>query len=184
MGPPRRSRSAGCCPAPAQSPYSPTTRSPLEPACRGRTPADRAGLAAAETARWRELAGRLVDGYDPASGQYEQLAKLFRPGAAADLSPGRALRGVIRALHQPGTVAGVLAGDEMSRPLRQPVALRSVKPVVLVPAGHSSYRADPAPQVTPRPSAHNRQVTPGDQEPSLPAYRPSVPSYPQPRPRT
>ena len=54
---------------------------------------------------------------------------------AADLSPGRAARQVMRALQQPGTVAGVLAGDEMSRPLWQPVAQRSVKPVVLVPAG-------------------------------------------------
>jgi len=54
---------------------------------------------------------------------------------AADLSPGRAARQVIRALHQPGTVAGVLSGDEMSRPLWQRVAQQSVKPVVLVPAG-------------------------------------------------
>ena len=50
---------------------------------------------------------------------------------AADLSPGRAARQVIRVLHQPGTVTGVLPGDEMW----QPVAQRSAKPVVLVPAG-------------------------------------------------
>ncbi len=49
---------------------------------------------------------------------------------AADLSPGRAARQVIRALHQPGTITGVLPGDEMW----QHVAQRSAKPVVLVPA--------------------------------------------------
>jgi nucleotide-binding universal stress UspA family protein len=54
---------------------------------------------------------------------------------AADLSTGRAARQVIRALHQPGTVTGVLSGDEMSRRLWQPVSQQSVKPVVLVPAG-------------------------------------------------
>jgi Universal stress protein family len=61
-----------------------------------------------------------------------QVRLLCLPG---DLSPGRAAGQVIRALHQPGTVTGVLAGDEMSRPLWQPVAQRSAKPVVLVPAG-------------------------------------------------
>jgi hypothetical protein len=54
---------------------------------------------------------------------------------AADLSPGRAARQVIRALHQPGTVTGILPGDEIWRPLWQPVGQRSAKPVVLVPAG-------------------------------------------------
>jgi len=54
---------------------------------------------------------------------------------AADLSPGRAAGQVIRALHQPGTVTSVLSGDETSRSLWQPVAQRSAKPVVLVPAG-------------------------------------------------
>jgi nucleotide-binding universal stress UspA family protein len=53
---------------------------------------------------------------------------------AADLSPGRAARQVIQALNEPGTVTCVLAGDERSRPLWQPVAQRSAKPVVLVPA--------------------------------------------------
>ena len=53
---------------------------------------------------------------------------------AADLSPQRAARQVIRALRQPGTITGVLPGDEMWRPLWQPVAQRSAKPVVLVPA--------------------------------------------------
>jgi len=54
---------------------------------------------------------------------------------AADLSAGRAAGQVIRALHQPGTVTGVLSGVETSRPLWQRVAQRSAKPVVLVPAG-------------------------------------------------
>ncbi len=54
---------------------------------------------------------------------------------AAELSPPRASARVLRALHQPRTMAGVLAGDEMSRPVWQRVAQRSVKPVVLVPAG-------------------------------------------------
>jgi hypothetical protein len=61
-----------------------------------------------------------------------QVRLLRLPG---DLSPGRAAGQVIRALRQSGTVTGVLAGDEMSRPLWQPVAQRSAKPVVLVPAG-------------------------------------------------
>jgi Universal stress protein family len=64
-----------------------------------------------------------------AGGQVRQLR------LAADLSPARAARQVMRALHEPGTVTGVLAGDERSRPLWQPVAQRSAKPVVLVPAG-------------------------------------------------
>jgi nucleotide-binding universal stress UspA family protein len=54
---------------------------------------------------------------------------------AADLSPGRAAGQVIRALHQPGTLACVLPGDETSRALWQRVAQQSAKPVVLVPSG-------------------------------------------------
>jgi hypothetical protein len=54
---------------------------------------------------------------------------------AADLSPGRAAGQLIRVLHQPGTVTGVLPADETSRPLWQRVVQRSVTPVVLVPAG-------------------------------------------------
>jgi len=54
---------------------------------------------------------------------------------ATDLSPGRAARQVIRALRQPGTVTGVLPGGDMARPLWQPVAQHSAKPVVLVPGG-------------------------------------------------
>lgn len=70
-----------------------------------------------------EVIARLVGG---------QVRLLRLPG---DLSPGRAAGQVIRALRQSGMVTGVLAGDEMSRPLWQPVAQRSAKPVVLVPAG-------------------------------------------------
>jgi trehalose/maltose hydrolase-like predicted phosphorylase len=62
--------------------------------------AGRAGTAPAEAARWRELAGRLVDGYDPASGRHEQFAGYFAlepllirdiaaPPVAADLLLGR-----------------------------------------------------------------------------------------------
>jgi len=51
----------------------------------------------------------------------------------ADLSAGRAAGQVIRALRQPGTLTGVLPGDETSRPLWRRVAQRSAKPVVLVP---------------------------------------------------
>jgi trehalose/maltose hydrolase-like predicted phosphorylase len=66
----------------------------------GADAADRAGAAPAETARWRELAGRLVDGHDPATGRYEQFAGYFglepllitdvaAPPVAADLLLGR-----------------------------------------------------------------------------------------------
>jgi trehalose/maltose hydrolase-like predicted phosphorylase len=66
----------------------------------GADAADRAGTAPGETARWRELAGLLVDGYDPASGRYEQFAGYFAlepllitdvavPPVAADLLLGR-----------------------------------------------------------------------------------------------
>lgn len=53
---------------------------------------------------------------------------------AAGLSPQQAARQVMRALHQPRTVSGVLASGELSRPLWQRVAQQSAKPVVLVPA--------------------------------------------------
>ena len=52
----------------------------------------------------------------------------------AGLSPQQAARRVIRALHQPRAVSGVLASGEPSRPLWQRVAQQSAKPVVLVPA--------------------------------------------------
>jgi trehalose/maltose hydrolase-like predicted phosphorylase len=62
--------------------------------------AGRAGLPNAEGRRWRDLAGRIVDGYDPATGRYEQFAGYFglepllvadfaTPPVAADLLLGR-----------------------------------------------------------------------------------------------
>ena len=53
---------------------------------------------------------------------------------AAGLSPERAARQVIQALHQPGIVTGTLAGDMESRLLWRRVVQQSAKPVVLVPA--------------------------------------------------
>jgi hypothetical protein len=53
---------------------------------------------------------------------------------AAGLSPQQAARQVMRALHQPRTVSGVLASGEPSRPLWQRVTQQSAKPIVLVPA--------------------------------------------------
>jgi len=66
----------------------------------GADAADRAGTAPGETDRWRELAGRLADGYDAATGRYEQFAGYFAlepllitdiavPPVAADLLLGR-----------------------------------------------------------------------------------------------
>jgi trehalose/maltose hydrolase-like predicted phosphorylase len=66
----------------------------------GADTASRAGIDPAETRRWRELADRLVDGYDPATGRYEQFAGYFAlepllindvatPPVAADLLLGR-----------------------------------------------------------------------------------------------
>ncbi len=54
---------------------------------------------------------------------------------AADLSPRRAAAQVLRALYEPRILTGVLAVEEVSRPLWQPVVRQSDKPVVLVPAG-------------------------------------------------
>ena len=65
----------------------------------GADAADRAGIAA-DTSRWRELADGLVDGYDAATGRYEQFAGYFglepllvaefaEPPVAADLLIGR-----------------------------------------------------------------------------------------------
>jgi hypothetical protein len=53
---------------------------------------------------------------------------------AAHLGSRRAATQVLRALHQPGILTAVLAGDEVSRPLWQRVAQQSDKPLVLVPA--------------------------------------------------
>ena len=66
----------------------------------GADAAGRAGIAPAEACQWRELADRLVDGYDPATGRYEQFAGFFAlepllisdvapPPVAADLLLGR-----------------------------------------------------------------------------------------------
>jgi trehalose/maltose hydrolase-like predicted phosphorylase len=66
----------------------------------GADAADRAGIPPAETRRWRDLADRLVDGYDPATGRYEQFAGFFGlepllisdvavPPVAVDLLLGR-----------------------------------------------------------------------------------------------
>ncbi len=66
----------------------------------GANAAARGGVDPAETARWRELADRLVDGYDPATGRYEQFTGFFgleplligdvaAPPVAADLLLGR-----------------------------------------------------------------------------------------------
>jgi nucleotide-binding universal stress UspA family protein len=57
---------------------------------------------------------------------------------AGDLSPRRAAAEAIKALHESRVLIGVLAGDEMSRPVWQRVAQQSPKPVVLVPAGARS----------------------------------------------
>ncbi|HEU4422659.1 MAG TPA: glycosyl hydrolase family 65 protein [Pilimelia sp.] len=48
-----------------------------------------AGPAEAEARRWRDLADRLVDGYHPPTGRYEQFAGYFdlEPLLAADVSP-------------------------------------------------------------------------------------------------
>jgi nucleotide-binding universal stress UspA family protein len=94
-------------------------------------------IQAAGTAEVLAVVGR---GEEPVTQTAELIARLAdgqvrRLRLAAGLSPGRAARQVMRALHEPGTVTAVLAGDEMSRPLWQPVAQRSAKPVVLVPAG-------------------------------------------------
>lgn len=66
----------------------------------GADAADRAGMPSAETVQWRELASRLVDGYDPATRRYEQFVGYFAleplligdvavPPVAADLLLGR-----------------------------------------------------------------------------------------------
>ena len=43
----------------------------------GADAADRAGIAPQETGQWRDLAARIVDGYDLTSGRYEQFAGYF-----------------------------------------------------------------------------------------------------------
>jgi trehalose/maltose hydrolase-like predicted phosphorylase len=74
--------------------------------------ADRAGAAGGEASQWRDLAGRLVDGYDPVSGRYEQFAGYFgleplliadvaAPPVAADLLLGRERVAVSQLIKQP-----------------------------------------------------------------------------------
>ncbi len=80
------------------------------------------------------------DGGPPVAETAEAIARIsggeVRPlSLAADLSPPHAAARVLRALYEPRTLTGVLAGDETSRPMWQRVAQQSVKPVVLVPAG-------------------------------------------------
>jgi trehalose/maltose hydrolase-like predicted phosphorylase len=77
----------------------------------GADAADRAGIAA-DTRRWRELADGMVDGYDVATGRYEQFAGYFglepllvaefaEPPAAADLLIGRARLSGSQIIKQP-----------------------------------------------------------------------------------
>jgi hypothetical protein len=61
-------------------------------------------------------------------------AEVRQVSLAADLSAERAAAQVLRALHSPGTVLAVLAGDERSQPIWRRVVQRSARPVVLVPA--------------------------------------------------
>jgi hypothetical protein len=80
------------------------------------------------------------DAGPPVAQTAEALARIsggeVRPlRLAAELSPPRAAARVLRTLHRARTLTAVLAGDETSRPVWQRVAQRSVKPVVLVPAG-------------------------------------------------
>jgi Universal stress protein family len=93
---------------------------------------------AADAAEVLAILGQ-CDAEPPVAETAEAVARIMggevRPlRLAADLNPRRAAAQVLRALHQPRTLTGVLAGDEVSRPLWQPVAQHSDKPVVLVPA--------------------------------------------------
>jgi trehalose/maltose hydrolase-like predicted phosphorylase len=74
--------------------------------------ADRAGLTDAESRSWRDLAARIVDGYDPATGRYEQFAGYFglepllvadfaAPPVAADLLLGRERVAASQVIKQP-----------------------------------------------------------------------------------
>lgn len=60
-------------------------------------------------------------------------AQVRRVSPAGDLSAERAVGQVLRALHSPGTLLVVLAGDELSRPIWWRVVQRSARPVILVP---------------------------------------------------
>jgi trehalose/maltose hydrolase-like predicted phosphorylase len=74
--------------------------------------AGRAGLPDADSRRWRDLAERIVDGYDPATGRYEQFAGYFglepllvadfaTPPVAADLLLGRERVAASQVIKQP-----------------------------------------------------------------------------------
>jgi len=74
--------------------------------------ADRAGTAGGESSQWRDLAGRLADGYDPVTGRYEQFAGYFgleplliadvaAPPVAADLLLGRERVAASQLIKQP-----------------------------------------------------------------------------------
>jgi trehalose/maltose hydrolase-like predicted phosphorylase len=74
--------------------------------------ADCAGAAGGESGQWRDLADRLVDGYDPVTGRYEQFAGYFgleplliadvaAPPVAADLLLGRERVAASQLIKQP-----------------------------------------------------------------------------------
>jgi len=69
-------------------------------------------------------------------------AQVRRVSRAGDLSAQRASGQVLRALHSPGTLLVVLAGDELSRPIWRRVVQRSAKPVILVPAAARGRRPE------------------------------------------
>ena len=69
-------------------------------------------------------------------------AQVRRVSPAGDLSAQRAAGQVLRALHSPGALLVVLAGDELSRPIWWRVVQRSAKPVVLVPIAARGRRAE------------------------------------------
>ncbi|HUB21888.1 MAG TPA: hypothetical protein VMA97_05715, partial [Streptosporangiaceae bacterium] len=108
---------------------------------------------AAEQAEVLAVLGRGAEG--PVTQTAEVIARLaggqVRPLClAADLSPGRAARRVIRALDQPGTVTGVLPGDERSPP--------SLRPRSGSPAAAPNWWC--CTSLTPRPSRSSGTSTP------------------------
>jgi len=69
-------------------------------------------------------------------------AVVRRVSLAGDLSARRAAGQVLRALHSPGTLLVVLAGDESSQPIWRRVVQRSARPVILVPAAAEGGRPE------------------------------------------
>jgi hypothetical protein len=69
-------------------------------------------------------------------------AQVRRVSPARDLSAERAAGQVLRALHSPGTLLVVLAGDELSRPIWWRVVQRSARPVILVPPAARGRRPE------------------------------------------